>query len=108
SGIVHSVDNASSRVVADLLLLPGNSGGPLADAHGRVVGVNSMVVNGLAVAIGSHRVNPFLAAPGEQPYLGIVAQPVAVPVMGERRLGLLITDVGDRSPADRAHLMPGR
>src|SRR4029077_13476303 len=93
SGIVHSVDNASSRVVADLLLLPGNSGGPLADAHGRVLGVNSMVVNGLAVAIGSNVVNRFLAAPGEQPYLGIVAQPVAVAGMGGGRVGVLFSAV---------------
>ena len=108
SGIIHSVDRSARRVVADLTLLPGNSGGPLADARGRVVGVNSMVVNGLAVAIGASVVQRFIAAPSERPYIGIVAQPVQVPVMGERRLGLLITDVADRSPADRAHLMPGR
>lgn len=108
SGIIHSVDRSARRVVADLTLLPGNSGGPLADARGRVVGVNSMVVNGLAVAIGASVVQRFIASPSERPYIGIVAQPVQVPVMGERRLGLLITDVADRSPADRAHLMPGR
>ncbi len=40
------------RVVrADVRLLPGNSGGPLADAAGRVVGINAMVVGGLGVAI---------------------------------------------------------
>lgn len=108
SGIIHSVDRAGRRVVADLTLLPGNSGGPLADAYGRIVGVNSMVVNGLAVAIGSKIVQRFIASPSERPYIGIVAQPVQVPVMGERRLGLLITDVADRSPADRARLLPGR
>jgi len=108
SGIIHTVDRAARRVVADLTLLPGNSGGPLADVHGRVVGVNSMVVNGLAVAIGSSVVKRFIASPSERPYIGVVAQPVEVPVMGERRLGLLITEVADRSPADRAHLMPGR
>lgn len=108
SGIIHSVDRSARRIVADLTLLPGNSGGPLADAYGRVVGVNSMVVNGLAVAIGASVVQRFIASPSERPYIGIVAQAVQVPVMGERRLGLLITDVADRSPADRAHLMPGR
>jgi serine protease Do len=108
SGIIHSVDRSARRVVADLTLLPGNSGGPLADALGRVVGVNSMVVNGLAVAIGASVIKRFIASPSERPYIGIVAQPVQVPVMGQRRLGLLITDVADRSPADRAHLMPGR
>lgn len=108
SGVVHTVDRSGRRVVADLRLLPGNSGGPLADAHGRVVGVNAMVVDGLAVAIGASMVRRFIAAPDERPYIGIVARPVEVPVMGERRLGLLITDVAERSPAERARLMPGR
>ncbi len=40
-------------VRADIRLAPGNSGGPLADAHGRVVGINSMVVDGFGVAISS-------------------------------------------------------
>lgn len=38
-------------IMADLQLYPGNSGGPLADCLGRVVGINTMIVNGLAVAI---------------------------------------------------------
>jgi len=42
---------AGRLVVADVRLLPGNSGGPLADVRGRIVGVNAMVANGLALAI---------------------------------------------------------
>ena len=38
-------------VVADVRLAPGNSGGALVDARGLLVGVNSMVVGGLGVAI---------------------------------------------------------
>ena len=38
-------------VVADVRLAPGNSGGALVDAEGRLVGINSMVVGGLGVAI---------------------------------------------------------
>ncbi len=55
-GVVHGVarDARSDRprwIVADIHLAPGNSGGPLVDAEGRLVGINSMVVNGLGVAI---------------------------------------------------------
>ena len=38
-------------VIADVRLAPGNSGGALVDALGRLVGINSMVVGGLGVAI---------------------------------------------------------
>ena len=38
-------------VVADVRLAPGNSGGALVDVRGRLVGINSMVVGGLGVAI---------------------------------------------------------
>jgi serine protease Do len=43
--------NQPSSIVADVQLYPGNSGGPLADCLGRVVGINAMIVDGLAVAI---------------------------------------------------------
>jgi serine protease Do len=64
-GIVHA---ASGRFVyADLRLAPGNSGGPLADVAGNVVGINSMVIGGgLALAIPSSTVVRFLAAGGSE------------------------------------------
>jgi serine protease Do len=40
-----------SWVQAAVHLAPGNSGGPIADAGGRVIGVSAMIVGGLALAV---------------------------------------------------------
>jgi serine protease Do len=40
-----------SWVQAAVRLAPGNSGGPIADAGGRVIGVSAMIVGGLALAV---------------------------------------------------------
>jgi serine protease Do len=59
-GVVHSVpaadDGGVRRVLADVRLHPGNSGGALADARGRVLGINAMIVGGLAVAVAGREV----------------------------------------------------
>jgi serine protease Do len=47
---------------ADIRLAPGNSGGPLSDAEGRVIGINSMIVNGSGIAITTRAVADFLGA----------------------------------------------
>ena len=58
AGLVHAV---SPRAIhADLRLAPGNSGGPLADAEGHVVGLNTMIVGGLAVAVPSREARRFV------------------------------------------------
>jgi serine protease Do len=57
------VQRCNSRwVVADVRLAPGNSGGPLADAWGRIIGVNAMVAHGLALAIPSDAATAFARA----------------------------------------------
>lgn len=54
-GVVHDVaaDEAGEPrwIRADIRLAPGNSGGPLADARGRVVGINTLVAGGLGYAL---------------------------------------------------------
>src|SRR6266852_3386633 len=48
-------EQAIRYVKSDVILAPGNSGGPLLDADGKVVGVNAMVFGGdLAVSIPSN------------------------------------------------------
>ena len=59
AGLVHAVDRRA--IQADLRLAPGNSGGPLADARGRVVGLNTMIVGGLAIAVPSEVARDFVS-----------------------------------------------
>jgi serine protease Do len=64
-GVVHAVARDKRTkyprwIVADVRLAPGNSGGPLVDAEGRLVGINSMVVNGLGVAVPAGLVQRFV------------------------------------------------
>jgi serine protease Do len=51
-------------VQADVRLGPGNSGGPLADADGRVIGVAAMIVAGIALAVPAPEVEALVASSG--------------------------------------------
>jgi len=69
-GVVHAVDTrrgAPRWIRADIRLAPGNSGGPLADVRGRVVGVNTLIAGGLGVAVPATTVTRFLADVGADP-----------------------------------------
>ena len=65
AGVIHAIGPrrtaGSTFIRADLRLAPGNSGGPLGDARGRVIGINAMIVGGLALAVPSNVVARFLA-----------------------------------------------
>jgi serine protease Do len=63
-GILHAVPD-DRWLQADIRLAPGNSGGVLANAQGEAIGINSMIVNGLGVAIPSCAVQRWLQ-PGQE------------------------------------------
>src|SRR5262249_50440750 len=68
TGIVHAVAPVAPRgrpwIQAALSWAPGNSGGPLADARGHLIGLNAMIVGGLAMAIPVGEVRRFVRAAG--------------------------------------------
>lgn len=88
-------------------LAPGNSGGPLADAEGRILGINAMVAGGLSLAIPSEDVTSFLERSVEPAWLGVTARDVRIPRKGGWRSGVLILEIERESPAERASLLPG-
>ena len=103
TGVVHSLPGRQRWVAADVRLAPGNSGGPLADAQGRVIGINTMIAGGLALAVPSNAVGPFLQG-DSGPSLGVTLQPVPLPGGG---FGFLLLKVDPGSAAEVASLMIG-
>jgi serine protease Do len=114
TGVVHTSGpirglGRNPWIQASIRLAPGNSGGPLADAEGRVVGVNTMVVaGGLALAVPSEQVLDFLKR-GSRPALGVVLRPVrfAPSKHAASRAGLLVLGIEPGSPAEYVSLAIG-
>jgi len=108
--------HSGNFIQADMRLYPGNSGGPLADAQGRVVGVNAMIGGGLAFAIPSRVVEQFLAKVGQATSpiaLGVQVLTVPLPAALRQRLQIrqetaaLVVAVEAGSPAEGAGMMVG-
>jgi S1-C subfamily serine protease len=108
-GLIHS----------DVTLYPGFSGGPLADATGRIVGINSSVLGrDLSLAIPSEtvaRIAEQLLTKGriERGYLGIGVQKIPLQQSLAQKLklaqetGLMVLQVEPGTNADKAGFLPG-
>lgn len=114
TGVIHGVGplrglGSQSWVQAEVRLAPGNSGGPLADARGHVVGINTMVAGRLALAIPSNTVRDFLSATPNDGRLGVTLHPAFIPQPASRgkAFGLVVLEVEPESPAALASLLPG-
>ena len=126
SALGRSLRTRSGRLVDDVIqtdaaLNPGNSGGPLVDASGVVIGVNTAMIGaaqGICFAIGVNTavsVASRLIRDGQvtRSYIGVAGQntPIARRFVRfhqlERASGIRVTSVEPESPASRAGLEEG-
>jgi S1-C subfamily serine protease len=124
SALGRSLRSASGRLIDDVIqtdapLNPGNSGGPLVNSRGEVVGVNTAVIlpaQGLCFAIGIDTavfVASRLIREGRirRGYLGVAGQNVPLSRRTARLAGLpraggvLVASVEPGSPAERAGVL---
>lgn len=98
SSVKLTEDLTTQYIKSDVGLAPGNSGGPLLDAEGQVVGINAMIFGGdLSVSIPSNVVTTWLESLSkERRVLGVELQTVEISAaIGQtlqpaRSVGLLI------------------
>jgi serine protease Do len=104
AGMVHTVGPLDffprrNWIQADIRLAPGNSGGILADAEGRVIGINTMIFHGIGLAVPSNEVREF--ANGEPEIVRLGVEMIRV------REGLMVVQIERGSMAERAGILIG-
>jgi serine protease Do len=117
-----NINDYEDFIQTDASLNPGNSGGPLLNIDGEVIGVNSVIYSqsggymGIGFAISSnmtkHVINQIINNGSvERGYLGIYQQVVdkeiAEALNLEKAEGILISDVIKNTPASKAGLKQG-
>jgi len=125
TGIISAI-NRSPRgfelgglIQTDAAINPGNSGGPLLDSQGRVIGINSAILEGttglgfaIPINLAQDIANQVLTTGHiTRPYLGINPSDLS-PEIADRfnlpvREGVIVRAVGQDTPAGRAGLQPG-
>lgn len=126
SALGRSLRSQTGRMMEDIIqtdaaLNPGNSGGPLVNAQGEVIGVNTAVIlpaQGIAFAVASNTARLIAAqlirdGRIRRSSIGVAGQTVTLPAKRVKRHdleaggGVLVAECVPGSPADRAGLRPG-
>lgn len=126
SGLGRSFRASTGRLIdnviqTDAALNPGNSGGPLLDSRGRVIGINTAVIlpaQGICFAVPVNTakfVIPHLLRDGRvrRSYIGLGGQEVPLHrrivryFNLEQSAGVLVVQIVENSPAHRAGLVEG-
>lgn len=126
SGVGRTMRTPGGQLIDDILqsdaaMNPGNSGGPMIDTNGEVIGINTAIIpsaQGLSFSIGidsAKDIARYLISDGKvmKAYLGLMTHEIEIHprIKNFYRLsskkGLIITGLESSSPASRANLHEG-
>ena len=126
SGLGRTLRTQSGKMIdnviqSDVMLNPGNSGGPLVNMDAEVIGINTAMIRGgqglsLSIAIDTAKeIASQLIRTGKvfKAYLGVMLQEVDIPIRFLRHFaipgkkGLFVSRIEKESPASRSQIIDG-